>query len=194
MDTIPDNTCNDKLQHLSNVLLWHISNYMQPRYIPLSDRCNTIAFNLNLLKTTTRAWEIKVWTHIRGSLRWQRKQRKVNSFCFRWRNMIRHRTRDSCHHLDVSNGYTDQHLVSAPADDIPSNLLMFCYSRQDTELQLQGHLFHSLIKVREHLPEEKLISFGHCPNYLSPLPPNRASCTTFFGRQKRRFCAYYRTK
>ena len=91
--------------------------------------------------------------------------------------MIRHRTRDSCHHLDVSNGYTDQHLVSAPADDIPSNLLMFCYSRQDTELQLQGHLFHSLIKVREHLPEEKLISFGHCPNYLPP--PIRASCTTF---------------
>ena len=97
--------------------------------------------------------------------------------------MIRHRTRDSCHHLDVSNGYTDQHLVSAPADDIPSNLLMFCYSRQDTELQLQGHLFHSLIKVREHLPEEKLISFGHCPNYLPP--PNSGKLYNFFGRHKR---------
>ena len=30
-----------------------------------------------------------------------------------------------------------------------------------------------------------MISFGHCPNYLTPLPPIRASCTTFFGRQKR---------
>ena len=29
---------------------------------------------------------------------------------------------------------------------------------------------------------------------LPPLPPIRASCTTFFGRQKRRFNAYYRTK
>ena len=27
-----------------------------------------------------------------------------------------------------------------------------------------------------------------------PLPPIRATCTTFFGRQKRRFSAYYRTK
>ena len=29
---------------------------------------------------------------------------------------------------------------------------------------------------------------------LPPPPPIRASCTIFFGRQKRRFCAYYRTK
>ena len=43
-------------------------------------------------------------------------------------------------------------------------------------------------------PEKKMFSFGHCPNYLSPLPPIRATCTTFFGRQKRRFSAYYRTK
>ena len=43
--------------------------------------------------------------------------------------------------------------------------------------------------VREHLTEKKLISFGHCPNYLTPLPPIRASCTTFFGRQKRRLIA-----
>ena len=43
---------------------------------------------------------------------------------------------------------------------------------------------------------KKMFSFGHCPNYLSspPLPPIRATCTTFFGRQKRRFSAYYRTK
>ena len=35
-----------------------------------------------------------------------------------------------------------------------------------------------------------MFSFGHCPNYLSPpLPPIRATCTTFFGRQKRRFLA-----
>ena len=27
-----------------------------------------------------------------------------------------------------------------------------------------------------------------------PLPPIWASCTTFFGRKKRRFCTYYRTK
>ena len=24
-----------------------------------------------------------------------------------------------------------------------------------------------------------MFSFGHCPNYLSPLPPIRATCTTF---------------
>ena len=34
--------------------------------------------------------------------------------------------------------------------------------------------------------KRKTFSFGHCPNYLSPpLPPIRASCTTFFGRKKR---------
>ena len=30
----------------------------------------------------------------------------------------------------------------------------------------------------------KTFSFGHCPNY-PPLPPIQATCTTFFGRQKR---------
>ena len=34
--------------------------------------------------------------------------------------------------------------------------------------------------IREHLTGEKLISFGHCPNYLSPPSPQ------FFGHQKRR--------
>ena len=34
-------------------------------------------------------------------------------------------------------------------------------------------------RIREHLPEEKPYSFAHCPNYLSPLPPIRASGTTF---------------
>ena len=53
--------------------------------------------------------------------------------------------------------------------------------------------FEFLSSVREHLTGKKLISFGHCPNYLSPpLPPIRASCTTFFGRQKPRFTVYYR--
>ena len=33
-------------------------------------------------------------------------------------------------------------------------------------------------------------SARHCPNYLPPLPPVRASCTTM---SKRRFDAYYRT-
>ena len=33
--------------------------------------------------------------------------------------------------------------------------------------------------IREHLTGEKSISFGHCPDYLPPLPPIRASCTTF---------------
>ena len=29
---------------------------------------------------------------------------------------------------------------------------------------------------------------------LPPLPPIRATCTTYFGCQKRRFSVYYRTK
>lgn len=35
-------------------------NTGQHMYVPLSERCNTVAFNLDLLKTTARAWEIKV--------------------------------------------------------------------------------------------------------------------------------------
>ena len=42
--------------------------------------------------------------------------------------------------------------------------------------------------LREHLLKKRMFSFGHCPNYLSPpLTPFRATCTSFFGRQNRRF-------
>ena len=33
--------------------------------------------------------------------------------------------------------------------------------------------------LREHILQKRMFSFGHCPNYLSPPPPNRTSCTTF---------------
>ena len=38
-----------------------------------------------------------------------------------------------------------------------------------------------VLQVREVLLREKMFSFGHCPNYLSPppLPPIRATCTIF---------------
>ena len=49
--------------------------------------------------------------------------------------------------------------------------------------------------VREDINEKKTFSFGHCPNHLTPpLTPIRATWSFFFGRQKRRFSAYYRTK
>ena len=37
--------------------------------------------------------------------------------------------------------------------------------------------------------KKRMFSFGHCPNFLSPPPltPFRATCTSFFGRQNRRF-------
>ena len=36
--------------------------------------------------------------------------------------------------------------------------------------------------------EKKTFSFGHCPNHLTtPLTPIRATWSSFFGRQKRRF-------
>ena len=44
-------------------------NFILWRYVPLSERCNTIAFNLNLLKTATRAWEIKVCTSQRSTMK-----------------------------------------------------------------------------------------------------------------------------
>ena len=36
---------------------------------------------------------------------------------------------------------------------------------------------------REHLIRKRMISFGHCPNYL----PNSGNLVPFFGRQKRHF-------
>ena len=53
-----------------------------------------------------------------------------------------------------------------------------------------------LYHVREDINEKKTFSFGHCPNHLNPPPltPIRATWSFFFGRQKRRFSAYYRTK
>ena len=37
--------------------------------------------------------------------------------------------------------------------------------------------------------KKKTFSFGHCPNHLTtpPLTPFRATWSSFFGRQKRRF-------
>ena len=54
----------------------------------------------------------------------------------------------------------------------------------------------TLIHLREDINEKKTFSFGHCPNPLNPPPmtPIRATWSFFFGRQKRRFSAYYRTK
>ena len=45
-------------------------------------------------------------------------------------------------------------------------------------------------------PESKNVFFWALPEFPlpPPLPPILANCTTFFGRQKRRFKAYYRTK
>ena len=45
-------------------------------------------------------------------------------------------------------------------------------------------------------PEKKNVFFWALPEFPlpPPLPPIWATCTTFFGRQKRRFSAYYRTK
>ena len=51
--------------------------------------------------------------------------------------------------------------------------------------------------IREDICSKKTFSFGHCPNPLNPPPPMtpiRATWSFFFGRQKRRFSAYYRTK
>ena len=72
-DTILANTCNS--HHLSNIFCisfhtimrnpWQIYGSSCHRYVPLSEHCNTIAFNFNLLKTATRAWEIKVCTNQR---------------------------------------------------------------------------------------------------------------------------------
>ena len=49
--------------------------------------------------------------------------------------------------------------------------------------------------LREDLPEKKMFSFGHCPNYLSPLPPSpqfgqlvhlfRTSKTTFYAYDRK---------
>ena len=41
--------------------------------------------------------------------------------------------------------------------------------------------------------QEKICFLSGIAQISSP-PPIRASCTSFFGRQKRRFCAYNRTK
>ena len=50
--------------------------------------------------------------------------------------------------------------------------------------------------LREDINRKKTFSFGHCPNHLNPPPmtPIRATWSFSFGRQKRRFSAYYRTK
>ena len=50
---------------------------------------------------------------------------------------------------------------------------------------LEIRISHLLFVIREHLLKKRMFSFGHCPNY--PLPPFRATCTSFFGRQNRRF-------
>ena len=42
-----------------------------------------------------------------------------------------------------------------------------------------------------HIPEEKRFLSSIAQITSPPVPPIRASCTTFFGRQKRRFSAYY---
>ena len=54
----------------------------------------------------------------------------------------------------------------------------------------------SNMRLREGVNWKKTFSFGHCPNHLTPPPmtPIRATWSFFFGRQKRRFNAYYRTK
>ena len=44
-----------------------------------------------------------------------------------------------------------------------------------------------ITKATPHI--KKTFSFGHFST-LHPLPPIRASCTTFFGRPKRHFSAY----
>ena len=61
-----------------------------------------------------------------------------------------------------------------------------------------GHplLVHLCICLREDINSKKTFSFWHWPNHLNPPPmtPIRATWSFFFGRQKRRFSAYYRTK
>ena len=52
-----------------------------------------------------------------------------------------------------------------------------------------------IIIIREDIRRKKTFSFGHCPNHLTPPhDPNSGNLVLFFGRQKRRFSAYYRTK
>ena len=51
-----------------------------------------------------------------------------------------------------------------------------------------------ILPFREHLLQEIFFLLGIAQITSPPLPPIRATCTTFFGRQKRRFSAYYRTK
>ena len=48
--------------------------------------------------------------------------------------------------------------------------------------------------IREHLLKKRMFSFGHCPNYLSPLPPPLLSGNLyiFFWTSKPTFCEYDR--
>ena len=41
---------------------------------------------------------------------------------------------------------------------------------------------------------KRMFTFGHCPNYLSPPPPNSGNLVLFFPTSKTMYCAYYRKK
>ena len=46
--------------------------------------------------------------------------------------------------------------------------------------QIDIHRIFTILNTKGSLPEKKMFSFGHCPNYLSPpLTPFRATCTSF---------------
>ena len=60
--------------------------------------------------------------------------------------------------------------------------------------QVKRHFPPTIMHLREALAKKKCFLLGIARITSPPLPPIRATCTTFFGRQKRRFSAYYRTK
>ena len=49
--------------------------------------------------------------------------------------------------------------------------------------------------LREDINTKKKFSFGHCPNHLTPPPPdpNSGNLVLFFGRQNSRFESHLRT-
>ena len=53
------------------------------------------------------------------------------------------------------------------------------YDDGDDIILIIKKLIMMVVMIREHLLKKGMFSFGHCPNYLSPLPLFRATCTSF---------------
>ena len=76
---------------------------------------------------------------------------------------------------EESHNVTFKHFHSTPA-------------RKKSKKNCGRESFQQLLFLREGLNGKKTFSFGHCPNHLNPpIPPIRATGSSFFGFQKRRF-------